>query len=110
MSERDGFQHGVPCWVDTWQPDADAAVDFYTQVFGWDAENTMPSGIAGKHYVCTLRGRDVAAVASRPEGAPPVTAWTTYVWVDDADETVARVIDAGGSVVKELFEGPAPGR
>jgi hypothetical protein len=22
MSERDGYKPGVPCWVDTWQPDA----------------------------------------------------------------------------------------
>ena len=25
MSERNGYEHGVPCWVDTWQSDADAA-------------------------------------------------------------------------------------
>jgi uncharacterized protein len=110
MSEREGFQPGVPCWVDTWQPDADAAVDFYRQVFGWDAEDTMPSGIAGTHYMCTLRGRDVAAVASRPEGAPPVTAWTTYIWVANASETIAKVIDAGGSVVKEPFDSLDRGR
>jgi predicted enzyme related to lactoylglutathione lyase len=24
MSERNGFGPGVPCWVDTWQPDATA--------------------------------------------------------------------------------------
>jgi hypothetical protein len=34
MSERDGYQPGVPCWVDTWQPDAGAASRFYTQLFG----------------------------------------------------------------------------
>jgi uncharacterized protein len=38
MSERDGYQPGVPCWIDTWQPDADAAVAFYTQLFGWETE------------------------------------------------------------------------
>ena len=42
MSERDGYQPGVPCWVDTWQPDAEAAVAFYTQLFGGEAEDTMP--------------------------------------------------------------------
>jgi predicted enzyme related to lactoylglutathione lyase len=103
MSERDGFQHGVPCWVDTWQPDADAAVDFYKRLFGWEAEDTMPPGVSGKHYMCRLRGRDVAAVASRPEQAPHVTAWNTYVWVDDVDTTVAAVREAGGSVLKEPF-------
>ncbi|MGH2983300.1 MAG: VOC family protein [Solirubrobacterales bacterium] len=110
MSERNGFENGVPCWVDTWQPDADAAVTFYSRLFGWEAEDTMPPGIAGKHYVCSLRGRDVAAIASRPEGAPPVTAWTTYIWVANASEAVAKVIDAGGRVVKEPFDSLDGGR
>ena len=25
MSERSGYEPGVPCWVDTWQSDADTA-------------------------------------------------------------------------------------
>jgi uncharacterized protein len=110
MSERDGFAHGVPCWVDTWQPDADAAMSFYTELFGWEAEDTMPNGVEGTHYMCRLRGRDVAAVASRPEGAPPVTAWTTYVWVDDVDATAAKVREAGGSDLKEPFDSLDGGR
>jgi hypothetical protein len=104
MSERDGYQHGVPCWVDTWQPDADAAVEFYKRIFGWEAEDTMPADVSGKHYMCRLRGRDAAAVASRPEEAPPVTAWNTYVWVNDVDATVAKVKEAGGGVLKEPFD------
>jgi predicted enzyme related to lactoylglutathione lyase len=110
MNEASGYMHGVPCWVDTWQPDADAAVDFYRAIFGWEAENTMPDGVPGKHYMCRHRGLDVAAVASRPEGAPPVTTWTTYVWVDDADATIEKVKGAGGSVVKEPFDALDGGR
>jgi len=85
-------------------------MSFYTQLFGWEAEDTMPEGVEGKHYMCRLRGRDVAAIASRPEGAPPVTAWTTYVWVDDVDATVAKAREAGGSVVKEPFDALDGGR
>src|SRR5205085_7578163 len=96
LSERDVYEPGVPCWVDTWQPDADAAVAFYTELFGWEAEDTMPPGVDGKHFMCRLRGRDVAAVASRPEGAPPVPAWTTYVWVEDAERAAATATEAGG--------------
>jgi predicted enzyme related to lactoylglutathione lyase len=110
MREPDGYQHGVPCWVDTWQPDADAAVDFYKAIFGWEAEDTMPESVSGKHYMCRLGGKDVAAVASRPEEAPSVTAWTTYVWVDDVDGTIAKVTGAGGSVVKEPFDALDGGR
>ena len=48
-----------------------------------------------------LRGADVAAVGSQPEGLPPTPAWNTYVWVEDADETAAKVRAAGGTVVME---------
>jgi predicted enzyme related to lactoylglutathione lyase len=104
MSERDGFQDGVPCWVDVGEPDPEAAVDFYTQLFGWEAEDQMPPDSEGKYFGCRLRGRDVAAIGSQPEGAPPVPAWSTYVWVQSADDALAKVTDAGGSVVAEPFD------
>src|SRR3954452_5694725 len=111
MSERDGYQPGVPCWVDTWQPDAEAAVAFYTQVFGWETEDTMPPDTPGRHFMCRLRGRDVAAIASRPEAAPTrAPAWGTYVWVDSAEDTAARATDMGGSVVMEPFDSLDGGR
>jgi uncharacterized protein len=109
MSERNGYQHGVPCWVDTWQPDAESAVDFYTQLFGWEAEETTPPDSSSRYFMCRLRGRDVAAVGSpSPPGAQPV--WGTYVWVEDVDRTAAKAIDAGGSVVMEPFDSLDGGR
>lgn len=42
MPERDGYIPGVPCWVDTSQPDPEAAVDFYSGLFGWEFENVLP--------------------------------------------------------------------
>src|SRR4051794_20771491 len=110
VSERDGFQAGVPCWIDTWQPDADAAMSFYTDLLGWEAEDTMPPDVPGKHFMCRLRGRDVAAIASRPDGAPSVTAWGTYVQVARVEETVARTLDAGGSVLLDPFDALDGGR
>jgi predicted enzyme related to lactoylglutathione lyase len=110
MSERDGYQHGVPCWIDTWQPDAEAAAAFYTGLFGWPAQDTMPPGAGGQHFMCRLRGRDVAAIASRPQAAPPVTAWGTYVWVDSAHDAAARAAGAGGAVVMEPFDSLDGGR
>jgi uncharacterized protein len=111
MSERDGYEPGVPCWVDTWQPDADTAVAFYTELFGWEVEDTMPPDTPGKHFMCRLRGRDVAAIASRPEQAPQSEpAWGTYVWVGSVDATAARATDAGGTVVMEPFDALDGGR
>ena len=36
--------------------------------------------------------------------------WNTYVWVDSADETAAKVREAGGSVLKEPFDVMDAGR
>ena len=110
MPERDGYIPGVPCWVDTSQPDPEAAVRFYSQLFGWQFEDVMPPGSEGKYFSARIRGGDVAAVGSIPEGAPQVATWNTYVWVDSADETAGRVRDAGGTVVMEPFDVMDAGR
>ena len=110
MPERDGYIPGVPCWVDTSQPDPEAAVDFYSGLFGWEFEDVMPPGSEGKYFIARLRGGDVAAVGSIPEAAPPMAMWNTYVWVESADETASKVRDAGGSVVMEPFDVMDAGR
>ena len=104
MAQRDGYIPGVPCWVDTSQPDPEAAVDFYSGVFGWEFEDVMPAGSEGKYFIARLNGGDVAAVGSIRESAPPTAMWNTYVWVDSADETASKVRDAGGGVVMEPFD------
>ena len=110
MLERDGYLPGVPCWVDTSQPDPEAAVAFYGGLFGWDFQDAMPAGSAGKYFVARLRGGDVAAVGSQPEGGPPMAVWNTYVWVRSADEAASKVLDADGRVVMEPFDVTAAGR
>jgi predicted enzyme related to lactoylglutathione lyase len=99
MSERNGFQHGVPCWVDTWQAEVPAA--FYSGLFGWEAQ------VGDEYTLFTHRGLDVAGAGARA-GATP--AWTTYVWVDDADALAERAVTAGGSLVAEPFASLDGGR
>ena len=103
MSEREGFQHGVPCWVDTWQDDVQATAAFYTGLFGWEAR------IGGEYTMFTHRGREVAG-AGQPLPAGAVPAWTSYVWVDDADAAAARAGAAGGTLVAEPFDSLDGGR
>jgi uncharacterized protein len=110
MLKRDGYVPGVPCWVDTSQPDPEAAVAFYSGLFGWDFNDAMPPGSPGHYFIARLRGGDVAAVSSPPEDAPATAAWNTYVWVESADEAAAKVQAAGGRVVTAPFDVMDAGR
>ena len=68
MPDRDGYIAGVPCWVDTNQPDPDAAAEFYGALFGWETENAMPPGLPRQ----VLHGADPRPRRGRhqqPDGA-----------------------------------------
>jgi predicted enzyme related to lactoylglutathione lyase len=110
LPERDGYIAGVPCWVDTTQPDPDAAAEFYGALFGWEFEDANPAGSQHRYLIARLRGGDVAAVSPPPEGAESDAVWNTYIWVDDADEATARAREAGGSVLSGPFDVAGAGR
>src|SRR3954452_12172245 len=102
MSERDGYRHGVPCWVDTWRLDPAAAVGFYAALFGWEVDGERP------HFMCRKEGADVAGIGTRVDPPPPD--WNTYIWVDDVDATAAASQAAGGTIVTEPFDSLDGGR
>jgi predicted enzyme related to lactoylglutathione lyase len=104
MTDRDRYIPGVPCWADAVHPDPAAAAAFYSGLFGWNCEDMMPPGEDGHYFMATVGGRDAAALGSIPDGAPPVAAWNTYVWVDSADDACARAESAGGTIVSEPFD------
>jgi predicted enzyme related to lactoylglutathione lyase len=110
MPERDGYIPGVPCWIDSSQPDPEAAVAFYSGLFGWEFEDVMAPESEGTYVIARIRGGDVAAVGSLPAGAPPMAMWNTYVWVESADETASKVLDAGGTTLMEPFDVMDAGR
>ena len=107
MQKRDGYPTGVPCWVDTTQPDPAEATEFYSGLFGWEFENVSPAG-EPPYFIARLDGGDVAGIGGQGEDAPPM--WNTYVWVDSADDTAATVKSAGGQVVLPPFDVGDAGR
>ena len=124
MPERDGYIPGVPCWVDVSEQDPPAAAEFYSGLFGWELEETMPADSPGNYLVARAeskawslfdqsgepRSGQVAAVRSIPEGAPPVGMWNTYIWVESADEAAEKVRAAGGAVLIEPHDAADAGR
>jgi predicted enzyme related to lactoylglutathione lyase len=93
------YPAGVPCWVDTEQPDLAAAREFYGGLFGWSFEDT-----GAAYLIASLGGRDVAAIGQGD------AAWNMYVAVEDADATAAAVPAAGGAVVAMPVDAGPGGR
>jgi len=106
MTEYDGHDPGTFCWIELSTSDQLGATAFYSNLFGWEAEETPipPDGI---YTMFRMRGRYVAAAASqredeRAQGVPPH--WNTYVASDDADQTAKAAEAAGGTVLAPPFD------
>src|SRR3954447_11848807 len=110
MLERDGYIQGVPCWIDTSQPDPQAATEFYGGLFGWEFEDVMPADSPMRYFMARIRGGDVAAVGSQSGGSAPAAVWTTYIWVDDANQIAEKIRGAGGEVLMEPADVGEAGR
>lgn len=109
MQERESYLPGVPCWLDTMQPDPDAAKEFYGGLFGWSFDNAAPDGAPGPYYIAQVRGRNVAAIGG-PHTADAPPSWNTYTAVESVDRATSRVKQAGGTVFAEPMDVPDAGR
>ena len=109
MPDVDTYPAGVPCWVETLQPDLSAATRFYAGVFGWTMvpdDDDRPT-----YVVATLRGREVAGLASATDlGVDEAVAWYTQVRVDDLDEVLPRAVEAGATDVVGPVDARPAGR
>jgi uncharacterized protein len=94
MPEMTTYEHGVPSWVDIGTTDLSSEVAFYSELFGWTAQDMGEE--AGHYTIVSKNGKQVAAVGPAQDPGPP--RWTVYVNVDDVD-AVAKIVEAAGGAV-----------
>jgi uncharacterized protein len=98
---------GTPSWFELQTRDYRAAVDFYREVFGWDTHAV--SDTDDFRYTVLRNGDEwlagiMDASGFLPEDVPPH--WSVYFGVDDADTSVAKVKELGGSVIRPAEDTP----
>ncbi len=104
MSERTSYTPGTPCWVElSGTPDIEASESFYRELFGWEMPELPNSAELGGYRRAKKNGKDVAGVSPRMEEGQP-TVWATYVSVEDAEATLAKVTEAGGEPIAEPMD------
>ncbi len=97
---------GTPSWFELHTRNYDASVQFYREVFKWDAR---PMSDAPEFRYTTLNDGDVqlAGVMDAsvfPAGAP--TGWSIYFGTEDTDKSLARIVDLGGKIVLPAEDTP----
>src|SRR6201996_8705011 len=104
MSERTTYEPGTPCWVElAGVPDFEASESFYRELLGWEIPEQPNSAELGGYRRAKLNGRNVAGVSPKMQDDQPCV-WATYVSVEDPDAPLAKVRDAGGTVIVEPLD------
>lgn len=107
MPERSGYAPGTPSWIDI-GTDTEAAKPFYEALLGWTSQDAGPVEETGGYGFFLKNGKLVAGYGPQQNPGPP--AWTTYVSVDDADQTAKKAEAAGGTVVMPPMDVMTAGR
>lgn len=96
---------GEGTWArfDYFSPDVEAAVAFYTSLFGWT------SRAIDAYTMLSAGSDDIGGVVATPEGAPPAGHWFPYLATDDILAACARVVEHGGTVVRPAQDNGALG-
>lgn len=98
---------GAPSWFELHTRAYDASVEFYRNVFKWDAHAMSD---APEFRYTTLGEGDGAlagimdAAGFLPEGSP--ARWSVYFGTDDTDKSLARIVDLGGAIVQAAEDTP----
>jgi predicted enzyme related to lactoylglutathione lyase len=106
MGERTQYTPGTFSWADVSTTDQPAAKEFYTELFGWGADD-RPVGDGVVYSMMHEDGKDVAAVSPQPQqqreaGVPPL--WNSYITVESADESAGKAKELGATVHAPPFD------
>jgi predicted enzyme related to lactoylglutathione lyase len=94
-------------WAELVTSDVDAAIKFYTGLFGWEVEK-FP--MASHDYTMFKHdGIPFGGVMTKPRPEVP-THWLNYVKVEDIDASIAQATSLGGSTIFGPEEIPGVGK
>ena len=96
---------GRCAWNELMGANQQAALDFYTGLFGWSLPEPMDMGEMGKYQFVAHDDVTIGAIMRKPAEAP-VSAWTHYFRVADIKAAKAAVEAGGGTIMLDVMEVP----
>lgn len=103
------FAPGYPCWNELLTTDVDKSREFFTALFGWEADKKEMGGMP---YTIFKQGEEQVGgmMPINPEMGEMPSCWVIYVLVDDFDARLAKATAAGGKALTPPMEMPDIGR
>lgn len=99
---------GAIAWNELLTSDAEAALKFYSALFGWALMTRIDMGPKGAYLVFGANGVQMGGMMSAPIPGGPL--WLPYVEVDSADAVVASAVKAGATLCLGPQTVPGGGR
>jgi uncharacterized protein len=96
MPTRDHAPSGAPCWTDLWTSDVEGSRRFYTEAFGWEAQDPNPE--FGGYFMFTRDGVPVAGAMGDMGDMPASNTWKIYFETSDIAATLKKLEEGGGDV------------
>ncbi|MFF3465944.1 VOC family protein [Streptomyces sp. NPDC001984] len=92
--------HGTPAWNELLTFETASVTKFYETLFGYEEEPVVSADF--DYMTLNIEGRPVAGIHGVGHALPRDRGphWLTYFEVDDTDETLGRLRDLGGHVLK----------
>ena len=97
MTTRESAPIGSPCWADLWTSDIEGSRRFYSELFGWEAQEPSPD--FGGYFMFTRNGVPTAGGMGDMGEMPANNTWTIYLATDDIVKTVETAETSGAQVI-----------
>ena len=100
------YTTGDVSWHELFTTNADAALAFYTTLFGWRPVPPFDMGAMGKYYMFA-RVKDLGGMMNKPPAMAHVPShWGLYFFVPDVDAGARLVTELGGTVLNGPMDVP----
>ena len=110
MAEFNVPAPGSICWRELATRDLPAAMEFYSKLLGWSLPQTKITPMEYKEIVMNdvAYGGMMTIDENWPADVP--SHWTSYIAVENADETAEKITANGGTIRVPPFDAPGVGR
>jgi len=97
MTTRNKAPLGAPCWVDLWTSDVEGSRKFYSEIFGWEAQEPSPE--FGGYFMFARGGIPVAGGMGDMGDMKADNSWKIYFDTSDVASTLETATTNGAHVL-----------